>query len=227
MQETKQMKNPGAGLGGACLYGILDMGYVEASRMQQVAGELLDGGAGVLQVRAKGYDSAGIVRLVRNHAPDLAAMCQSRHVPLVINDFAEAALELGADGLHIGQDDGTLADVRKVVGGEMLVGRSTHSPEQARAALQEGFDYIGFGPLFPTPTKEGRPGIGLDDIALVQKDVGGRIPVFCIGGIKPENLELVLASGARRVVIVSALLQAEDIAQTTRNVLAALQSPEV
>ncbi|MGB1937017.1 MAG: thiamine phosphate synthase [Akkermansiaceae bacterium] len=227
MQDTKQMKNPGASLGGASLYGILDMGYVEASRMQHVAAELLSGGVGVLQLRAKGYDSTAVVRLVREHAPDLVAMCQAHDVPFVINDFAGAALELGADGVHIGQDDGTLADVRKVVGAEMLVGRSTHSPDQARAALEEGFDYIGFGPLFPTPTKEGRPGIGLDDIALVQKDVGEHIPVFCIGGIKPENLELVLAQGARRVVIVSALLQAENIAQTTRNVLAAMQSPEV
>ena len=93
--------------------------------------------------------------------------------------------------------------------------------------MEEGFDYIGFGPLFPTPTKAGRPGIGLNDVARVEKDVGDHIPVFCIGGIKPENLELVLASGARRVVIVSALLQAADIAQSTRNVLTMLQSPEV
>ncbi len=227
MQATTKINNSCASLRDASLYGILDMGYVKVSRMRRVAGELLDGGVGVLQLRAKGYDSAGVIEMVREHAPDLAAMCQSHRVPFVINDFAEAALELGADGVHIGQDDGALADVRKVVGEEILVGRSTHSLEQAQAAMEEGFDYIGFGPLFPTPTKEGRPGIGLDDITRVQKNVGKHIPVFCIGGIKPENLELVLASGARRVVIVSALLQAADIAQSTRNVLTMLQSPEV
>lgn len=227
MEETRQTNNSSLSPGDADLYGILDMAYVGASRMQRVAGELLDGGVGVLQLRAKGYDSPGVIELVRKHAPDLAAMCQSHRVPFVINDFAEAALELGADGVHIGQDDGTLAGVRKIVGEEMLVGRSTHSPDQARAAMEEGFDYIGFGPLFPTPTKAGRPGIGLNDVARVEKDVGDHIPVFCIGGIKPENLELVLASGARRVVIVSALLQAEDIVQSTRNVLIAMQSPEV
>jgi len=121
------------------------------------------------------------------------------------------------DGVHIGQDDGSLADARAVVGDSLIVGRSTHSPAQARAAYQEGFDYIGFGPLFPTPTKKGRPGIGLENIPSVQQEVGAHIPVFCIGGIKPENLPLVLASGARRVVIVSSLLQSENISQTTRS----------
>ena len=100
----------------------------------------------------------------------------------------------------------------------MLVGRSTHSPAQARDALAEGFDYIGFGPLFPTPTKEGRPGIGLGDVATVQKAIGGKIPVFCIGGIKPDNLAEVLAAGARRVVMVSALLQVGDVVGATREV---------
>ena len=89
---------------------------------------------------------------------------------------------------------------------------------QARAARDEGFDYIGFGPLFPTPTKEGRPGIGLGDVAAVEESVGSVIPAFCIGGIKPGNLAEVLAAGARRVVIVSALLQAEDVAAATRAV---------
>jgi thiamine-phosphate pyrophosphorylase len=106
----------------------------------------------------------------------------------------------------------------------MLVGRSTHSIIQARAALDEGFDYIGFGPLFPTPTKQGRPGIGIEQVSQVEKEVGGKIPVFCIGGIKPQNLELVLASGARRVVIVSALLQAEDTYQATEQVLTRLRA---
>ena len=145
-------------------------------------------------------------------------------MPFVINDFAEAAVELRADGLHIGQDDGSLESVRQVVGEHMLVGRSTHSIIQARAALDEGFDYIGFGPLFPTPTKQGRPGIGIEQVSQVEKEVGGKIPVFCIGGIKPQNLELVLASGARRVVIVSALLQAEDTYQATEQVLTRLRA---
>jgi thiamine-phosphate pyrophosphorylase len=90
-----------------------------------------------------------------------------------------------------------------------LIGKSTHSVAQARAAIEQGADYIGFGPLFATPTKPGRPAIGLDDIRSVQESVS--VPVFCIGGIKLENLEQVLDAGARRVVIVSGILAAADI----------------
>jgi thiamine-phosphate pyrophosphorylase len=104
-----------------------------------------------------------------------------------------------------------------------LFGRSTHSLDQARAALEEGFDYIGFGPLFPTPTKLGRPGIGMDDIAAMEQEVGSKIPAFCIGGIKRDNLHAVLAAGARRVVIVSDLLTADDIEGATASVKALLR----
>jgi thiamine-phosphate pyrophosphorylase len=206
----------------ARMYGILDMGYVDEANLADVARQLLEGGAGLLQIRAKGYDADGVLKLIEESAPRLVELCQSFRVPFIVNDFPEVALAVGADGVHIGQDDGALEQVRSVVGDRMIVGRSTHSPEQAGAALDEGFDYIGFGPLFPTPTKKGRPGIGLENIAGVQQQVGSRIPVFCIGGIKPGNLELVLASGARRVVIVSALLQAEDVSASTREVVSRL-----
>lgn len=208
----------------AQLYGILDMGYVGESEMERAAQGLLHGGVGVLQLRAKGYTAEAVLKLVRESAPRLVGMCRDACVPLIINDFPEVAVALGADGVHIGQDDGSLTEVRQTVGGEMIVGRSTHSPGQAAAALEDGFDYIGFGPLFPTPTKQGRPGIGLENIAVVEKEVGSDIPVFCIGGIKPDNLQLVLASGARRVVIVSALLQAKDIQASTRSVLTSLNT---
>jgi thiamine monophosphate synthase len=87
---------------------------------------------------------------------------------------------------------------------------------EARAALDEGFDYIGFGPLFPTPTKLGRPGIGLADIVAMQSEVGSKIPAFCIGGIKRANLPEVIAAGARRAVIVSDLLTADDVESATK-----------
>ena len=105
-----------------------------------------------------------------------------------------------------------------------MVGRSTHSVAQAQAALAEGADYIGFGPLFPTPTKKGRPGIGLENIDVVEETVGYAIPVFCIGGIKPSNLAAVKAAGAKRVVIVSHLLKTADVAAETRNILKQLSS---
>lgn len=206
------------------LYGILDMGYVPVENMEEVAESLVVGGAGVLQLRAKGYDAEGVLDLIQNKAPRLVELCHAQGVPFIVNDFPEVALAVGADGVHIGQEDGSLNAVRAIVGDEMIVGRSTHSQEQAEAAEEEGFDYIGFGPLFPTPTKQGRPGIGLENVLAVQDRVGSKIPVFCIGGVKLENLELVLASGAHRVVIVSALLQADDISATTRGVVTRLEA---
>ena len=104
----------------------------------------------------------------------------------------------------------------------MIIGRSTHSLAQARQALADGADYIGFGPLFPTPTKAGRPAIGLGDIAEMEREVGSKVPAFCIGGIKPENLAEIIASGARRCVVVSHLLTAPDISAATSAVKSAM-----
>ncbi|WP_035609666.1 thiamine phosphate synthase [Haloferula sp. BvORR071] len=202
------------------LYAILDLGYVREEHALSAAKALLAGGASLLQLRAKGHSPETIEALARQVVP----LCREAGVPFVVNDFPDIAAAVGADGIHIGQDDGSLAEVRQIVGEGMLVGRSTHSPAQARAALEEGFDYIGFGPLFPTPTKQGRPGIGTADIAAVQLEVGSRIPVFCIGGIKRANLSEVLAAGACNAVIVSDLLCAPDMEAATREAIALLAS---
>lgn len=194
------------------LYAILDLGYVSEGNAASVTKELLAGGADLLQLRAKGHDLATIKRV----AETLIPLCREAKVPFILNDHPALAAELDADGVHIGQDDGSQEDARAVVGPGKIIGRSTHSLDQARAALVEGFDYIGFGPLFPTPTKLGRPGIGLENIAEMERDVGRKIPAFCIGGIKRDNLAQVLAAGARRVVIVSDLLTAGDVCEATR-----------
>jgi thiamine-phosphate pyrophosphorylase len=196
------------------LYAILDLGYVSLENAGQVTSGLLEGGADLLQLRAKGHDEATIRRVAREILP----LCRAAGVAFILNDFPELAAELGAEGVHIGQDDGPLVHAREIMGPGKLIGRSTHSLDQARAALAEGFDYIGFGPLFPTPTKLGRAGIGLEDIAAMEREVGSRIPAFCIGGIKRANLGAVLAAGARRVVIVSDLLTASDVRAATREV---------
>lgn len=200
------------------LYAILDLGYVAGDDAEKVTRELLAGGADLLQLRAKGHD----LETIRRIGERLLPLCRAAGVPFILNDHPALAAEIGADGVHIGQDDGSLAEARVLVGPGMIVGRSTHSPGQARAALAEGFDYIGFGPLFPTPTKQGRPGIGLDGIAGVQAGVGVHIPVFCIGGIKRSNLPEVLAAGARNVVIVSDLLSAGHVASAAGEIKASL-----
>lgn len=202
----------------ARLYAILDLGYVSENNAVGTTLNLLDGGADLLQLRAKGCGEA----LIRRVAEALIPLCRAAGVPFILNDFPALAAELGTDGVHIGQDDGPLADARALMGEGKLIGRSTHSLDQARAALAEGFDYIGFGPLFPTPTKAGRPAIGLQDVAAMEQEVGSHIPAFCIGGIKKENLPTVLAAGARRVVIVSELLTAADIRKATARAKAML-----
>jgi thiamine-phosphate pyrophosphorylase len=136
-------------------------------------------------------------------------------VPLIINDHPELAREIDAEGVHIGQDDISVAAARSIIGHDRIVGRSTHSPEQATRAADDGADYIGFGPLFATPTKPDYVPIGLQHIACVHERVS--VPIFCIGGIKLGNLPEVIAAGAKRVVIVSGLLQAPDIAQYARS----------
>jgi thiamine-phosphate pyrophosphorylase len=203
-----------AQLQGACLYGIADLGYLAPNQLAESTKKLLEGGIDVLQLRAKGRAEDEILAW----AQALAPLCRDAGVPFIVNDHVDLAREAGADGVHLGQDDGSLKEARARLPEGALVGRSTHSPAQAAAALREGADYIGFGPLFPTPTKEGREGIGLADVDRVEREVGVAIPVFCIGGIKLDNLPGVLAAGARRVVVVSGLLTADDVAARCRAV---------
>ena len=194
------------------LYCILDLGYVSEADAARVAGCLLAGGADLLQLRAKNHD----LTTIRRVAQSLLPLCRAAGVPFILNDHPALAADIGTDGVHLGQDDGPLAAARLVMGPDKIIGRSTHSLAQARAALAEGFDYIGFGPLFSTPTKPGRPAIGLSDIAAMEREVGNRIPAFCIGGVKRNNLTEVLTAGARRVVIVSDLLLAAEVATAAR-----------
>jgi thiamine-phosphate pyrophosphorylase len=135
-------------------------------------------------------------------------------VPLVINDHPEIARTIGAEGVHVGQDDFSIAAAREIAGQNCFVGRSTHSFEQAVQAASEGADYIGFGPLFATPTKREYAPIGLAEIARLHEAL--TLPIFCIGGVKLTNLRDVIAAGAQRVAIVSGLLQAENVTEYAR-----------
>lgn len=204
----------------ARLYGLLDLGYLTENEVPDTAARLLDGGVGLIQLRAKTFPPAAIAAIAFRVAP----LCRERNIPFLLNDHPQLVPETGADGVHVGQDDLPVSQARALAGPGALVGKSTHSLSQARAAAAEGADYLGFGPLFATPTKAEYPPIGLDDIATVGTQVPQ--PVFCIGGIKRENLAQVLAAGARRVVIVSGLLKAADITATTRDCLALIKRSE-
>lgn len=186
------------------LYGILDTCYVAADRLTSTAFALVSGGVDILQLRAKGLSRELVLGLAR----DIAPICRGAGVPFILNDHPDLVAEAGADGAHVGQEDMTVAEARLKAGPGALIGRSTHSPEQARATTGERPDYIGYGPLFPTPTKPDYIPVGTDSVAEVVREAG--IPVFCIGGVREANLPLVVAAGADRVAIVSDLLLAED-----------------
>lgn len=192
------------------LYGILDLSYVERSEAEQIAGQMIGGGVDLIQLRAKAWPSAEIAKI----AAALHHSTSRRGVPLVINDHPEVARIVPAEGVHVGQDDLPIAGVREIAGPNCVVGKSTHSVDQAIRAFYEGADYIGFGPIFATPTKPDYPPVGLKEIRKVHEAV--HIPIFCIGGIKLDNLPEVIEAGARRVVIVSGLLQAKDIVAYSR-----------
>ncbi|MEO6847842.1 MAG: thiamine phosphate synthase [Chthoniobacterales bacterium] len=188
------------------LYGILDLGYVPLNYAVATARLMLEGeGVDILQLRAKNHPPDAIEHI----AHVLHQLTEQAGVPFIINDLPAVAARIRAEGAHIGQDDGTLEDARKEAHAKCLIGRSTHSLDQAIAAEKEGADYIGFGPLFATPTKPDYTPIGIHEIREVYERV--KIPIFCIGGIKLENLKSVMDAGASRVVIVSGILEATDI----------------
>jgi thiamine-phosphate pyrophosphorylase len=192
------------------LYGILDLSYVDSLETGRVTEQLIAGGIDLIQLRAKARPSAEIAKI----AAELHRLTQKRSIPLIINDHSEIARVVSAEGIHVGQDDPAISEVRAIAGPDCIVGKSTHNVDQAIRAFYEGADYIGFGPIFATPTKPDYPPIGLEEIRKVHDAV--RIPIFCIGGITLDNLPEVIAAGARRVVIVSGLLLANNIASYAR-----------
>ena len=195
----------------ARLYGIVDLGYVSTCELVSMTQSLCEGGVDLLQLRAKGHSAGEIETFARSLLP----VTRDFGVPLVINDHPEVASEVGSEGVHVGQDDEAVAKARALVGSGCFVGKSTHSLAQAVAAAEEGADYIGFGPLYATGTKPDYVPIGLGEIGEVHRRV--KVPIFCIGGVNEERLEEVLAAGARRMVVVSAFLQAANVAASVRD----------
>jgi thiamine-phosphate pyrophosphorylase len=193
------------------LYGIVDLSYVDDLETGKVAEQMIAGGVDLIQLRAKARPSAEIARI----AAELHGITMERGVPLIINDHPEIARVVSAEGVHVGQDDPAISEVREIAGPDRMVGKSTHSVDQAIRAFYEGADYIGYGPIFATPTKPDYPPVGLEEIRKVHDAV--RIPIFCIGGITLNNLPEVLAAGARRVVMVSGLLLANNSASYARS----------
>jgi len=196
----------------ARLYAIVDTGYVEIDRIPHVTEQLVLGGVDLIQLRAKKQtleEIAMLGRTMRDVIPPDGPL-------FILNDHPELVPGIGADGIHVGQDDLSVAEARAQAGSEVIVGKSTHAFDQAIAAEKEGADYIGVGPIYATPTKPDYVPVGPALIGQVRAAV--RLPQFCIGGINEKTLPEVIAAGAQRVVIVSALLQSADIPAYCRRV---------
>ena len=192
------------------LYGIIDLGYVEEFNLARVAEQMIEGGVDLIQLRGKGESLDELV----GHAAKLHELMARSSTPLIVNDHAEIASRIPVEGVHVGQDDDSIEVARRKAGRSVLIGKPTHSLEQALAAQREGADYVGFGPIFATPTKPDYAPIGLADIRRVHAEVS--LPIFCIGGINIDNLQSVIDAGAKRVVMVSALLKAHSIVDYAR-----------
>jgi thiamine-phosphate pyrophosphorylase len=205
-------------LSSARLYAIVDTGYVTPERIPSVTRDLVAGGVDLIQLRAKKLAPARIAELGRA----LRGIIPPDGPLFILNDHPDLVPILGADGVHVGQDDLAVNEARRWAGPNALVGKSTHSLDQAIAGEREGADYIGVGPIFATPTKPDYIPVGPPLIAQVRARV--RAPQFCIGGISEATLDEVLAAGAQRVVIVSDLLRSADIPAYCRRVRAILEA---
>jgi thiamine-phosphate pyrophosphorylase len=191
-------------------YAIIDPAHCGGRSPVDVAQQVLSGGAAVLQLRMKTGTDRERVQLARA----LRELTRAARVPFVMNDRADLALLVDADGLHLGQDDLSIADARRLLGARQL-GVSTHDLPQALAAERDGADLIGFGPVFDTQTKERPdPTVGLATLAEVCRTV--RVPVVAIGGLTAERAVLAYDAGATWVAAISAVTAAADVAASTR-----------
>lgn len=164
----------------------------------------LHGGVDIVQLRMKDAPDQAILTAAQR----FARLCERYGALFVLNDRPDLAVAVEADGVHLGQDDVAVGRARALVGAERLIGLSTHSPAQIDAAAGAGVDYIGVGPVHATPTKPGRPAVGLDLVAYAAAST--QLPFFAIGGIDPSNVDAVQAAGATRIAVVRALTEAED-----------------
>lgn len=197
------------------IYGITAEKFSRGRDNLSVVREMIAGGVGVVQYREK--HGAKSFREMFHECAAIRRLTRESGVPFIVNDYVELAMMVDADGVHLGQDDLPVAAVRERVGSK-IVGLSTHSPEQARAALAAGVDYIGVGPLFATQTKDDvcAP-VGLDYLDYVLRHIP--LPAVAIGGIKLHNIDQVIARGARTVCLVTEIVGAEDIAGMVRRLM--------
>jgi thiamine-phosphate pyrophosphorylase len=180
----------------------------------------LRGGVDVVQLRDKSLADAALVEAAR----EFRAAADDAGALFILNDRPDLVEDCRADGVHVGQDDGTVQGARQIVGRDRIVGRSTHAPDQGAAAdADPDVDYLAVGPVHATPTKPGRPAAGLEYVAWAAANL--TTPWFAIGGLDPRNVDEVVAHGATRIVVVRAIAAAPDPEAAARALRARLEVP--
>ena len=164
----------------------------------------LEGGVDILQLREKKMSAKRIVELGKK----IKQLCLQYNTTFIVNDRVDIALILEADGVHLGQDDLDIQSARNILGKNIIIGVSTHAPEQALKAVEDGADYIGAGPVFETPTKLGRQAVGINYAQWVAENI--EIPAFAIGGIDLENFQQVLNTGITKIAVVRAIINSDS-----------------
>lgn len=192
------------------LYAVTDRAWVgKMSLMEQVEAALKNG-ASCIQLREKKLDYEAFLEEAR----EMVTLCRQYNVPFIINDAVEIAIKVGADGVHVGQDDMKASDVRKQVGPNMIVGVSAHNIEEAKEAIINGADYLGIGAVFSTSTKLDVKTISYDKLKEICDAVD--VPTVAIGGISKDNIVKLAGSGVDGVAVVSAIFAAKDPGKATR-----------
>jgi len=187
------------------LYLVVDVEFASGRDLAYLAGEAVLGGVTIVQLRAKGLKTSEFLDL----ATRMAAVLKERSVPLIINDRVDIAMACGADGVHLGQDDGPPDVARTLLGGSKIIGVSVNTLEEAHEAERLGADYIGLGPIYATTTKDTElPVLGPEELRRMRQKIG--IPIIAIGGINAGNAAEVMKAGAAGIAVVSAILGAPD-----------------
>lgn len=200
------------------LYAVTDTAWVGEQTLIEQVKEALDGGITFLQLREKNLSEEEFLQ----EAVEMKKLADQYKVPFVINDNIEVALRAGADGVHVGQDDMPVEEVRKLLGDDKIIGVSAHNVEEAVRAEKGGADYLGVGAVYTTPTKEDASVVSLEEIKKICDTVS--IPVVAIGGIKEKNIMNLKGTNVAGAAVVSAVFGAEDIKETVQRLLKMVKS---
>jgi len=203
------------------LYVIIDTQVLDFRDEVDAANKAIRGGAKIIQLRDKQYGKGRLLAI----AEELKNLCQRSNVLFVINDHLDVALAVGADGLHIGQEDLPLSVVRKELPIDKIIGCSITSVAKALEAQAKGADYIAAGSIFPTSTKDKVNIIGIDALRQIRKEIS--IPLVAIGGINRDNIAQVIDAGADAAAVISATLKNDDIEQATRHLVEEIDEQKV